>query len=684
MQGVKSVLARRGLLVVAATLLLSAALASAASAASYTVNDTRDLAQSSTAAPGSCVSTASTCTLRAAVQAANQNGGASTINLPAGTYPIDTGTSASSAPTVAGKHVDNTVGEFKINPGNNSTQVTVIGAGAGSTVINAQGHDRVFDVFANGALDIQKMTLENASPDAASFVAFSGGAIYSDGHLSAESVVFTGNTAPGNSGGGIYASSNSGSTLLVTGCVFQNNTAGSGAAIEVDTPNDATISFTLLQGNNTSGNGGAVEGFESGGLTLNFDDLVQNTAFDGGGAVNWQGDGALNITNSLFTQNQAGNSDGGGAIWSNGSTSSNVNVSSASFDGNTTSGSGGALLDEESNALTLSQDRFSANSATATGGGGGGALYLNSAATSPVTSVVSSEFDGNTAPNTDGGAIAWELGSLSLLGDSFVLNSGEFGGALYRDNGQLLTIVNTTMSRNTATGAGGAIAENNGQAVTWTNDTIAFNNAPAGQGAGIDGVVSAGGSPTTGFGVENTTIAENSGGDCAFPLPVSKSADLGNNNDSDQSCFGGAGGPNDLVGVNPLLGEPANNGGPSAGGPGDTETLQTDAEPSNSPIVDAGNNTGCPDVDERGVTRPQGKACDIGAFELGFCLCGTTTSTATTGLVSTSQTTVTSTTTTHKTTRRSRRHRCRKGKHRSHGKCVKNHHKKRHHTKHRR
>jgi hypothetical protein len=31
--------------------------------------------------------------------------------------------------------------------------------------------------------------------------------------------------------------------------------------------------------------------------------------------------------------------------------------------------------------------------------------------------------------------------------------------------------------------------------------------------------------------------------------------------------------------------------------------------------VDAGDNTGCPPTDQRGVTRPQGPACDIGAFE---------------------------------------------------------------------
>jgi hypothetical protein len=36
----------------------------------------------------------------------------------------------------------------------------------------------------------------------------------------------------------------------------------------------------------------------------------------------------------------------------------------------------------------------------------------------------------------------------------------------------------------------------------------------------------------------------------------------------------------------------------------------------NSPALDAGDNTGAPATDQRGVARPQGTAVDIGAFEL--------------------------------------------------------------------
>jgi hypothetical protein len=68
------------------------------------------------------------------------------------------------------------------------------------------------------------------------------------------------------------------------------------------------------------------------------------------------------------------------------------------------------------------------------------------------------------------------------------------------------------------------------------------------------------------------------------------------------------GGSGDQVGVDPLLGPLALNGEP-AGSP-ETHALLT-----GSPAIDSVP-IGCLATDERGVTRPQGPACDAGAFEL--------------------------------------------------------------------
>jgi hypothetical protein len=68
----------------------------------------------------------------------------------------------------------------------------------------------------------------------------------------------------------------------------------------------------------------------------------------------------------------------------------------------------------------------------------------------------------------------------------------------------------------------------------------------------------------------------------------------------------------DKTGVDPLLGPLADNGG----------SLETRALASGSPAVDAGDPgtpgsafPACAATDERGVTRPQFAACDMGAFE---------------------------------------------------------------------
>ena len=115
-------------------------------------------------------------------------------------------------------------------------------------------------------------------------------------------------------------------------------------------------------------------------------------------------------------------------------------------------------------------------------------------------------------------------------------------------------------------------------------------------------------------GVTNTIIAGNTGGACfpvnhpfpPFPDPLfylSKAVSNGNNLVADASCgFAAAG---DLVGVDPQLGPLLDNGGP-------TPTM---ALAPTSPAIDAGSDSTCPRVDQRGVSRPQGTHCDIGAFE---------------------------------------------------------------------
>ena len=64
-----------------------------------------------------------------------------------------------------------------------------------------------------------------------------------------------------------------------------------------------------------------------------------------------------------------------------------------------------------------------------------------------------------------------------------------------------------------------------------------------------------------------------------------------------------------------VLGPLADNGGPELP---DGSHPKTHVLLSGSPAIDAGNDDFCPDVDERGAARPQGNACDVGAYESGY------------------------------------------------------------------
>jgi len=97
--------------------------------------------------------------------------------------------------------------------------------------------------------------------------------------------------------------------------------------------------------------------------------------------------------------------------------------------------------------------------------------------------------------------------------------------------------------------------------------------------------------------VANSTSAPNCIG------PISESA--GYNLDSGASC--GFSKSTDLTTTDPLLGPLFNYGGPTS----------TMALLPGSPAIDHGGASvnGCPTTDQRGVVRPQGPACDIGAYE---------------------------------------------------------------------
>ena len=189
---------------------------------------------------------------------------------------------------------------------------------------------------------------------------------------------------------------------------------------------------------------------------------------------------------------------------------------------------------------------------------------------------------------------------------------GESGGGIY--NTGVATVTGCTIANNTASQSAGGIA-NNGT-MTITNSTLSGNSTTLAEIASGAAVINAGtmtisyttvtGNTGTTSGavfsapdtiqISNTIIADNAPADCSYPTSSSIS---GANLDSDGTCHGFT------ITDDPLLGTLADNGGP-------TETHSIDP---NSPAVDAAAGS-CPAVDQRGETRPQGPACDLGAFEV--------------------------------------------------------------------
>ncbi len=98
----------------------------------------------------------------------------------------------------------------------------------------------------------------------------------------------------------------------------------------------------------------------------------------------------------------------------------------------------------------------------------------------------------------------------------------------------------------------------------------------------------------------NTIIANSTGGDCHTTSPHGIDGNSKNNlvEVDDGSCIP------DFIG-DPMLSALADNGGPTH-----THALQT-----SSFAIDNGDLAACPGTDQRGVTRPQGDGCDIGAYE---------------------------------------------------------------------
>jgi hypothetical protein len=555
-----------------AAILVSLLVAVPASAATLTVTTTEDRLNE-----GSC-------SLREAVATVDGTGhgfcgaaspSGNTIVLGATTYPL-----TRLAFLILGKLPEGCISISKEGPDDNSRgelsvaenvkELTIEGAGPGQTIIDAcKLDDRALQVMHGAGVTLKDLTITNGNaPDGADGTA--GVVIGSHG----------GAAEPGANGGAIL---NEG-TLTLTQTAITNSHAGFGG--------------TGGKGGPLGGSGGVGAGGGSGGaiastgtLTVGESTISENSAGDGGG-------GGQATTGSIESGQKGnggsgasgGNGGGGAGIANFGGTAtvekSTITANIAGDGGAGSSGAGTAL--EEGNA-------GSGGDGGSGGNGGGiaiaGALFKPPAALQATDDTIQGNIAGDGA-NGGEPADADPDNKTGKAGESGNGGDGGFGGGVENVLNTATQLVNLTIAENSAghPGFGGSPS----------SEFQGGTDGEAGHGGGVYGLTS----PT----LQNTILFENqTGGDCRGAI-----VDGGHNLVfSKPSLKGIVGDPcafSTAVTGDPKLAPLAANGGP-------TQTMRLQA---GSAAIDQlpASGAGCPATDQRGVARPGGTACDIGAYEV--------------------------------------------------------------------
>jgi hypothetical protein len=311
--------------------------------------------------------------------------------------------------------------------------------------------------------------------------------------------------------------------------------------------------------------------------------------------------GNLTLTNSTVSDNSA--SQGGGGIYNSGSltlTNSTVSDNSSEY--------GGGIYN--SGSLTLTNSTVSDNSSEY---GGGIFTYQRS------LTLTNSTVSGNSASQS-GGGIQNDNGSLTLTNSTVSGNSSIYGGGMGNDYGSL-TLTNSTVSGNSASQNGGGI-RNLAGAVTLVFCTLYGNQARTGGGLSTqDDATYDPSHPLHGVStMSNSLIAGNQahvGPDVAGVL-TTEGYNLFQNTTGTTFLDPSQKHSTDLTDI-PLSDIKINPNLQLNG----SKTTETHALEPGSPAINAIPLAACLIIvsrvlittDQRGVKRPQGPACDIGAYE---------------------------------------------------------------------
>ena len=402
-----------------------------------------------------------------------------------------------------------------------------------------------------------------------------GAGIYSyGGSPTIKNTKITDNTtfSPGY-GGGIYLGYSSSPTI--TDCEVTDNygvTFGGGFYLTMSA--DPDISDTIISGNDNYTGGGGIFSTNSSTATLTRCTIQSNSTQGlGGGIYTASGSGAFTITDSFIDSNTA--RTGGGIFMKRG--------------------------------ITITGSTISNNEASATGTNYGGGISGDIYADLDMTDCT---VTGNDGGSSGGGLHFYNCTYAQTIESSTISNNtAGNGGGLYI-TGADVDITNSVISGNDASSEYGGGLYANGGSLDITNGTIANNSADYGGGGMYTGI------PTT---VINSIFWGNTatyGPEAWTSNSTSKSITYSDIDTSEVYTTGTAVTYSDNIDADPLFNKDEDI-------PDEekddyyiiTDSDRTEYSGDDSPCIDEASATYAPADDRVGITRPQGSADDIGAYE---------------------------------------------------------------------
>jgi predicted outer membrane repeat protein len=512
---------------------------------------------------GNCLSWANACTLQTALTGATSG---DEVWVMAGTYkPTTVGTDRTTA--------------FRLIDG-----IAVYGGFAGTETTRDQRNPATNVTILSGDIDnndsqtpiITDITTVTGNTTNSYHVVFGATGATIDGFTITAGYIHYDDDSTGFNvyGAGIY---NLTSSPTVKNVIFIGNMASRGGAgmFNKDSSNPILTNVTFIGNKSDVGGGGMFNWYSS--PVLVDVGFSQNSGMEGGAMYNYYSHPSL--TRVTFSGNLARANGGGMGNLFN----SHPDLVDVTFNGNTAMNFGGGMYNVTNSNPTLTRVTLSGNMADS-----GGGLYNRESSRPSLTDV------------------------------NFYDNSARYGGGLFNDSHSSPILNKVTFSDNSATINGGGICSVENSYGTVTNATFKSNSAKYG-----GGIYNHTADTVFRYVTLNDNSAEYGGGIYTTnSYPEFSGMILWGNTASvdgsqifdaystagvfDSVIEGGLEGGTNILSTDPLLGAFGNHGG-------FTQTIPIRI---GSSAIDKAEDSNCPTTDQRGVSRPQGAHCDIGAFEV--------------------------------------------------------------------